>query len=203
MLTSFSHYIVGVKVTAFRRQDRFCNLNFGPDWGRQDYEGCFYDPKIGNPYKSRFGDSTFLCNDWKPSLETRKKLNAVASMLGEKLGVFMRIDMYVSPSGDVWLSEFTHCPQGMYGPFHCFSGVSVEGSIDNANGDIDHCYVGKIWRKVEESIREETNGRMSNFEHGRQQGIPDDLSRWFKLTKKEQCEAVTKIAKATNKENFF
>lgn len=79
-----------------------------------------------------------FCNDApRPIGGTLERLTEVAKRLSERIGVYMRVDMFVDQNEDVIVSELT--PNHTNGRVHC---TVVE---DSASGCLDPCHLGRPW----------------------------------------------------------
>jgi hypothetical protein len=64
-------------------------------------------------------------------------MKAIAKDLSTKIGVYVRIDMFATDSGEIYVQEYTFNHLG--GTRHCVSQETDSGCIDS-------CVLGKLWQ---------------------------------------------------------
>lgn len=169
-----------------------CYAVVDADWNRLDKHGCFvpqptfgldadddqcydidFDHGAKHPYKFKDQD---LCGEIpRPGGCTFDNLKAVAVSLSKKLGVYMRIDMFVGGDGQVYVQEYTSNHAG--GLRHC-------ASKETDNGCVDSCFLGKLWK-------EKSGGTIYG---GPQTPMPTILDGWRGNTDASQCSMAVDAA---------
>lgn len=130
-----------------------CYAEVDVDFNRLDTHGCFVpsmpvgknddgdqcydiDKEAGkdNPYTIKGFD---FCGDLtKPDDCAWEDMKAIALSLSEKIGVYMRIDMFLDANNQVWVQEYTDNHNG--GLRHC--------AAKEENGCINSCFLGQLWK---------------------------------------------------------
>jgi hypothetical protein len=143
-------------ISAFfnRGTDCACYGEYSEDWECLHKNGCFVpNMPMGqvNPANNQCFDIDFVGGEMNPfpvkgfdlcgpvpkprdCVFTRMK--AMAEALSEKIGVYVRIDMFVTDSGEIYVQEYTF--NHLAGTRHCASKVSDDGCLDS-------CFLGKCW----------------------------------------------------------
>jgi len=168
-----------------------CYAVVDEEWNRLDKHGCFvpqpafgldadadgcydidYDHGERHPYPFK-GQN--LCGELnEPKTCLLDSLKAIATDLSKTLGVYMRIDMFVSGDDKVFVQEYTTNHAG--GLRHCAAKESDSGCIDS-------CFLGKIWK-------DKSSGTIYG---GPQTSIPSILDGWRTKTKTDQCSISTGV----------
>ena len=115
-----------------------------------------------------------ICTDPLPIIPTCvwDDLTATAIALGTEIGVYMRIDMFVSGDGVVHVQEYTSNHNG--GLRHCTARTDPSGCIDS-------CFLGECWKD---------NGNKPNGNQvygGPRTAEPTILNDWSTRTATAQC----------------
>lgn len=132
-----------------------CYGEFSEDWECLHKHGCF-EPKLPFSVKDE-QDPTCFAVDFeagakkpypvkgydfcgsvpKPSGCVFDTMKAIAKDLSTKIGVYVRIDMFATDSGEIYVQEYTFNHLG--GTRHCVSQETDSGCIDS-------CVLGKLWQ---------------------------------------------------------
>jgi hypothetical protein len=144
-------------ISAFlnRGTDCSCYGEYSEDWECLHANGCFVPALPGQPYqnsevcyeidfeagsKDPFpvkGDD--LCGPVdRPEGCLFDKMKEIAIKLSKLIGVYVRIDMFVSADKKIYVQEYTYNHLG--GARHCASKYS-----DECDG-IDSCFLGRLWQ---------------------------------------------------------
>jgi len=99
----------------------------------------------------------------------------IALRLGDKIGVYMRLDMFVLDN-KVYVQEYT--ANHMNGLRHCAAKFTDDGCIDS-------CFLGRMWN--------DAGGPYG----GQPTDVPNNLAGFDKLTPKEQCDLLTDLPPTT------
>jgi len=132
-----------------------CFAELDADWNRIDGEGCFQpgngpvvdgqctliDKKKRFPAQMKGLD---LCNS-VPEMDPQllSNLTSTAQTVSQRLGVYMRVDMFVS-NGLPVVGEFT--------AGHTNGAVHCSAPIDKVTGCVDSCHLGKMWQNAGGSL---------------------------------------------------
>lgn len=168
-----------------------CYAVVDTDWNRLDKFGCFepggvelvdgakcteIDFSTGKVKKGPVKKDLYLCVDI-PDLDAclLQEMIDIALALGAKVGVYIRIDMFVV-GNEVFVQEYS--TNHMNGLRHCAAKV-------DSNGCIDSCFLGRLWN--------EAGGPYG----GPKTPVPGILSGFGTLSEKEQCDLLLKKPAAT------
>jgi hypothetical protein len=99
----------------------------------------------------------------------------LAVRLGDKIGVYMRIDMFVWDN-KVYVQEYTS--NHMNGLRHCAAKITDEGCIDS-------CFLGRMWNDAGAPYG------------GHATDVPNKLDGFDTLTPKEQCDLLKSLPPTT------
>jgi hypothetical protein len=99
----------------------------------------------------------------------------LAVRLGDKIGVYMRIDMFVWDN-KVYVQEYTS--NHMNGLRHCAAKITDEGCIDS-------CFLGRMWNDAGAPYG------------GHATDVPNKLDGFDMLTPKEQCDLLKALPPTT------
>jgi len=132
-----------------------CYGEFSEDWECLHKNGCF-EPKFPfdvkdpddpmcyavdfaagkkNPYPVKGYDFCGVVP--KPKGCVFDEMKAIAKALSRRIGVYVRIDMFVTDSNEIYVQEYTFNHMG--GTRHCVSKETDSGCIDS-------CVLGKLWQ---------------------------------------------------------
>jgi hypothetical protein len=204
---TFNGRIANIRVIRNRGTERSCMAFYDENWNRHDQFGCFRlaqnkpkgnktDPATGCA-SLQYGyanDSRRFCSDLPPPKSFPKMLET-AKRLSERIGIFMRIDMFENADGEVVLGEFT--PFSAFGVYHCAAKV-VDGCIDS-------CFLGRLWKEnslTNDAVYEYKEGWVKNengkfvrralppLEGGPITPVPEYLVDWNMLSMREKCERI-------------
>lgn len=204
---TFNGKVENIRVVRNRGTERACMAFYDQEWNRHDTFGCFkyaeHKPK-GNKTDPTTGcypivDGTAngkrrLCSDVPPPKSFLKMLETV-KRLSERIGVFMRIDLFENADSEVVLGEFT--PYSAFGNYDCAAKV-VDGCVDS-------CFLGRAWRdyslvdgrryEYKEGWERRGDGKMvkrglPHLEGGPITLAPEYLKDWNKLSMHEKCERI-------------
>ena len=166
-----------------------CYAVVDANWNRLDKYGCFEPSGIekvdgscaatdfiagmGNagPIKKNLN----LCSDEdipKPEQCVIDDIINIATSLSKRIGVFMRVDMFVY-NNIVYVQEYS--PNHMGGMRHCAA------KIDD-NECIDSCFLGKLWKEKGAS------------HGGARTSIPEELKAFRNLTNSQQCDLINTVS---------
>eukprot|EP00541_Cyclophora_tenuis_P011193 CAMPEP_0116572634 /NCGR_PEP_ID=MMETSP0397-20121206/18292_1 /TAXON_ID=216820 /ORGANISM="Cyclophora tenuis, Strain ECT3854" /LENGTH=390 /DNA_ID=CAMNT_0004100999 /DNA_START=99 /DNA_END=1268 /DNA_ORIENTATION=+ len=167
--------------------DCACYAEFDEDFERLDQFGCFepafpeqqdgachkidFDAGSQNPFQIKDLD---LCSDPLPPIPTCiwNDLKSTALALGAQIGVYMRIDMFVSGTGLVYVQEYTANHNG--GLRHCTARRDPSGCVDS-------CFMGQCWK----DNGEKPNGSL--VFGGPRTAEPGVLADWTTKSATAQC----------------
>ena len=201
---TFNGKVANIRVIRNRGTERFCMAFYDEEWNRHYQFGCFRhainkpkgnktDPATGLQH-GYFNDIRRFCSDLPPPKSFPKMLET-AKRLSERIGIFMRIDMFENADGEVVLGEFT--PFSAYGVYHCAAKV-VDGCIDS-------CFLGRLWKEnsltdgarydYKQGCEKNENGKfvkkvLPPLEGGPITPAPEYLKDWDLLTTHEKCARV-------------
>jgi len=162
-----------------------CFAELDPSWNRIDNEGCFspgngpvtngqcihIDRTKKQPKQMKGMDLCSSVPPLDPSLLV--KLTTTAQTVSQRVGVYMRVDMFVS-NGSPIIGEFTAGHTG--GKVHC------SAPIDKTTGCADSCHLGKLW-----------SGNGGTLSHGGPStALPTSLVGFSDATWEQKC--ATKMA---------
>jgi hypothetical protein len=154
-------------------------------WNRIDQFGCFepggvetidkagctaIDFTTGKRRSGPVKKDLYLCDNKSiPQLDDclKKEMIATALNLGSKIGVYIRIDMFVA-DGLVFVQEYT--TNHMNGLRHCAS------KLNAYTGCVDSCFIGRAW-----------NVAVTEF-GGPATAVPSALSSFRTLSAQQQCD---------------
>ena len=131
-----------------------CYGEYTEDWECLHIYGCFKDQlpfgkKTGQCYNIDFADGVQnskttsvkgfdLCGPAPPPKTCLfNNMKAIAKKLSAKLGVYARIDMFVTERNEIYVQEYTFNHLG--GTKHCAA------KKDDVTGCIDSCFLGNLW----------------------------------------------------------
>ena len=103
----------------------------------------------------------------------------MAKKVSEALGVFFRVDMYLTPKGRVVLGEVT--------PHHANGKIVCATPTESGESDgscVDNCFMGKMWSKW-------NSGEVQ--EGGPILPIPPYYVGWQEKSEKEKCDVIMAI----------
>jgi hypothetical protein len=140
-----------------RGSDCQCYLEVDEKWARLDRWGCFvpsmpmgwnkdgdscYDidfrTGLSNPYQFKGFDT---CGDVAPpDACVWEMLLEYGRQLSESIGVYMRIDMFVTDDNRIYVQEYSRSHNG--GLRHCAAKLSDE------DGCVDSCFLGRNWKNA-------------------------------------------------------
>ena len=183
----FDNKIGAVTAIYNRGTDCACYAEFDVDFERLDQFGCFepaspaqqdgachkidFDAGSQNPYQIKDLD---ICSDPLPPIPTCiwNDLRSAALSLGSTIGVYMRIDMFVSGDGLVYVQEYT--PNHNGGLRHCTARRDPSGCVDS-------CFLGECWK----DNGEKPNGSL--VFGGPLTPEPTVIGDWTTKTASQQC----------------
>jgi len=176
--------VAAIDVVADRDTDCPCYGVVDTNWNRLDRFGCFepggmehveiddrctsIDFATGRLKAGPIKKDLYICDDVpKPSDCLLKEMIEIALKLGNRIGVYMRIDMFVVDN-KVYVQEYT--TNHMNGLRHCAAKMT--------DGCIDSCFIGKLW--------DEAGGPFG----GQVTPAPTDLATFGGLSVAEQCSKI-------------
>lgn len=185
----FNGKIGSISIFYNRGSDCPCYLEVDDDWERLDKHGCFVpsfpmgqnndgdtcfdiDFKAGelNPYTFKDFD---LCGPVeRPDSCVWNKMVDIATTLSEKIGVYMRIDMFLTDDDQIYVQEYTRNHNG--GLRHCASKKKADGCIDS-------CILGAMWKN---------SGGDATF-GGPKLPTPALLVDYQSLSGEDQCDVIS------------
>jgi hypothetical protein len=174
----YKFYMFGGKVGAInviynRGKDANCRVWLDEDWNRVDDFGCF---------GTRIGSATPLCV-MPPKPVHLEELVRAAKTLGEGLGIFYRVDLFVDGgTGQAMLGEFTPWPNG--GRNHCKA--VADPSLETG---YDACGMGREWSVPLELGVPDGMERLF-YEGGKGAEKPAWVEDFMDMSVKERCEAI-------------
>lgn len=191
--TEFKFHVVNGEVAAIdiidgRDGDCPCYAVVDTDLNRLDKFGCFEpagightDDKTGCPAidfetgKRKAGSikkDLYTC-DTIPNVDTclLKEMTEIAISLGKRIGVYMRVDMFVAEN-TIFVQEYS--ANHMNGLRHC-------AAKEDKNGCIDSCFLGRMWS--------EAGGPYG----GNTTAVPAKLGGFTSLSPAEQCALLTNV----------
>jgi hypothetical protein len=195
----FNGQVGGVYIMAHRGTSKGCTLCVDEDFNRTDR--WHFDNKIREtevvqnndfglfrleanytkepcPEKGSFGNCN--CGDYQKPKQWEEMV-AVAKLLSKRIGIYMRVDMFINAQGEVVLGEFT--------PFHTAGNYHCAGKTNAQAGTVDGCWLGKLWRDHSEG--------KSSMEGGPITVEPDYLKGWSGLKHSQKCEVALAFAAAS------
>lgn len=137
-----------------------CYAETDENWNRLDKFGCFY-PQIpfgqrsdgssqqcydspitaSNPYPMKGYD---LCGNLPPPEPcVLSQMKSIALDLSSKIGVYVRIDFFVTDDNRVYVQEFSFHHNG--GLRHC---TAMRTSTSSSEGCRDTCFMGRHWKSM-------------------------------------------------------
>jgi hypothetical protein len=170
-----------------------CYAVVDADWNRLDAYGCFepagnsmqvnvdktnsscaaIDFSTGRRKAGPVKKDMYICQTvGKPSACIIKDMIAAAEKLGSAIGVYMRVDMFVS-GNDVFVQEYSANP--MNGLRHC--AAKMDGAC------VDSCFLGRAWKAAGVPY----GGKLTT--------MPTELNGFGDLTPKAQCDLAMNAAK--------
>eukprot|EP00545_Synedropsis_sp_CCMP1620_P004640 CAMPEP_0119006542 /NCGR_PEP_ID=MMETSP1176-20130426/2347_1 /TAXON_ID=265551 /ORGANISM="Synedropsis recta cf, Strain CCMP1620" /LENGTH=872 /DNA_ID=CAMNT_0006958459 /DNA_START=29 /DNA_END=2647 /DNA_ORIENTATION=- len=186
----FNGKIGSVSIFYNRGGDCPCYLEVDDEWERLDKYGCFvpsfpmgkntdgdtcfdidFDAGTLNPYTLKGFD---LCGPvQKPSDCAWNKMVDIAQTLSSEIGVYMRIDMFLTDDDQIYVQEYTRNHNG--GLRHC-------AAKQKADGCIDSCVLGSMWK----------NAGGENMFGGPLTVAPDIMQMYQDATVgEEQCDVIS------------
>jgi hypothetical protein len=149
----FNGTVGSVSVFYNRGTDCGCYLEVDEYWNRHDKHGCFvpsmpmganldndmcydidFDAGALNPYQLKGFD--FCGPVPKPADCVWNALLEYAKTLSMAIGVYMRIDAFVTEDGRIYVQEYTRNHAG--GLRHCAARTKEDGCVDS-------CFLGEMW----------------------------------------------------------
>lgn len=199
--TEYKLHVVNGKVQAIdviqdRGGDCGCYAVVDTDFTRLDYHGCFEpggtdykDPTNPECTSIDFDSGALKAGPVKKDMylcETVAMPNQcvvddmikIAETLGNRIGVAMRVDMFVV-GNTVYVQEYS--PNPMNGLRHCAARVDV-------NGCVDSCFLGREWK---------ASG--SGLYGGKTTEVPAKLGGFLGMTNEAQCALIEHNAMVNNK----
>lgn len=192
---AFNGKIGAITMILDRGTDCACYAEVDADWNRLDTHGCFVpnipfgkehngvcyhvDLKDGkdHAYPMKGHDLCGLLPPIEPSCLLADMV-AAAEAISKLIGVYVRIDMFVSGDNKVYIQEYTFNHNN--GLSHCSS------KLDPITGCIDSCFMGRLWKDLA------TNSSNSAFELGGPvTPLPSVFAGWSGGTLASQCAAAT------------
>jgi hypothetical protein len=164
-----------------------CYGEYSEDWECLHYNGCFRDQlpfgkKFGKCYsidypifegsvsKSTVVKGHDMCSGVPPPQPcVFQRMKVIAKKLSEKLGVYARIDMFVTDLNEIYIQEYTFNHLG--GTKHCIAKF--------VGGCVDSCFMGQYW--AENGGDPELGGPQTD----RPPIFPDDYGS---MTDEAQCQ---------------
>lgn len=104
---------------------------------------------------------------------------AAAEVISKLIGVYVRIDMFVSGDNKLYIQEYTF--NHNYGLRHCSS------KLDPATGCIDSCFMGRLWKDLAMNSTSQDAFSLG----GPATPVPSVSAGWSDSTLKAQCAAAT------------
>lgn len=159
--TEYKLHVINGKVQAIdviqnRGEDCACFAVVDSEFNRLDYHGCFepggtsfFDPRnpeciaidfdTGGTRAGPVKKDMYLCQDVvKPPPCVIKDMMKMAESLGARIGVAMRVDVFVTNDNKVYVQEYS--PNPMNGLRHCTA------KVDEQSGCVDSCFLGREWK---------------------------------------------------------
>mmetsp|Transcript_3881 Transcript_3881/g.6489 ORF Transcript_3881/g.6489 Transcript_3881/m.6489 type:complete len:2423 (+) Transcript_3881:72-7340(+) len=183
----FAGEVGSVNVVANRGSECACWAEMDSDQNRLDQFGCFVSGGVEDTAKEctsidfqtgqKFAypmKGMALCSDL-PRINdcTMMEMISIAKKASEAIGVYVRVDMFLSDTGEIYLQEFT--TNHMNGLRHC-------SAIMRDDGCLDPCFQGAMWDQA---------GGNATF-GGAPAPIPDALAGWLALQDDaKKCEDVS------------
>jgi hypothetical protein len=175
-----------------------CYLEVDENWKRLDMYGCFtpsatlgmnsdedfcYDIDFVKGSKDPYPFKGFhLCDCVeKPSDCVWSTMLEYARQLSRRIGVYVRIDMFVTDDQRIYVQEYTRFHSG--GLRHC--------AAKEQNGCVNSCFLGQTWKSAGGDAV--LGGPMFS--------IPSYLDGYSNLTVPQQCEVVMNPAEETSTQN--
>lgn len=184
----FNGEIGAVTVIMNRGTDCECYAEVDMDLNRLDKNGCFVpsvpmgenldgdmcydvdkDAGSKNPYTIKGMDFCGKLDD--PPACVWEDMKTIAITLGMKIGVYMRIDMFVDASNNVYVQEYTANHNG--GLRHCTS--------KDENGCLNSCFMGQLWKSKSPGDALKYGGPVTSQ--------PSIFNNWGTYTPLFQCAA--------------
>jgi hypothetical protein len=82
-----------------------------------------------------------LCSDVTKPPQFEEMVN-IAERIGDALGTFYRVDLFIAEDGGIVLGELT--PNPFNAKMHCFA-----KDTGNPHDPADPCYMGRLWQEME------------------------------------------------------
>jgi hypothetical protein len=191
--TEYKFHVINGSVAAIdiidkRGTDCACYAVVDTDWNRLDTYGCF-EPgglelmdEAGSCNMIDFASGKLRAGPVKKDLNICDEISKVpdcimqdminiALSLGKKIGVAIRVDMFVAKN-KVYVQEYS--ANHMNGLRHCAARVTEEGCIDS-------CYLGRMW--------DAAGGPYG----GMPTTVPAELVGFVNLTPKQQCDLLSGV----------
>jgi hypothetical protein len=174
--------VEAIDIIQGRGMDCPCYAVVDEDWERLDYNGCFEPTGVGqvdNETQCTLIDfesgrrkagpikkDMYLCDTVeKPDPCVIADMIDIAEQLSETIGVYMRVDMFVTGS-QVYVQEYS--PNPMNGLRHCASKTGPDGCVDS-------CFLGRAWKSA------------GGVYGGNATDVPSSLGGYLELSSAEQC----------------
>ncbi|KAI2501567.1 oxidoreductase [Fragilaria crotonensis] len=181
--------IAAIDIVEGRDGDCPCYAVVDTEWNRLDTFGCFEPGGVGHVDDATsctaidFETGKRKAGSIKKDLYTCKEVPAIdqclfnemigiALDLGNRIGVYMRVDMFVA-GNKIWVQEYS--ANHMNGLRNCAAKMDDKGCIDS-------CFLGRMW-----------NDAGAEF-GGIPTAVPDKLVGFAALTPAEQCSLITNVA---------
>jgi hypothetical protein len=194
--TEYKFHVINGEVAAIdvidgRGTECPCYAVVDTNWTRLDQFGCFepggfehvdldtgctaVDWKTGKRKAGPIKKDLNLCTE-VPKLGDClvEEMSAIALRLGNRIGVAMRIDMFVEDNA-IYVQEYS--PNHMNGIRHC--------SAKMENGCIDSCFLGRMW----DAAGGDYGGDLTT--------VPSELMDYHTLTAQQQCDVLQNVPPPT------
>jgi hypothetical protein len=184
--------IEAIDIISDRGGDCPCYAVVDTSWSRLDQFGCFepggieaidmngctaIDFVTGVRRAGPIKGDLYLCKE-NPGISSevddclKQEMIDIALDLGKRIGVYMRIDMFVA-GGKVFVQEYT--ANHMNGLRHCAA------KFDFSNECIDSCFIGRSWKAA------------GGLYGGLSTPAPSALKGFYALSPKEQCDLLKDV----------
>lgn len=198
--TEYKFHVVNGTVAAIdiitnRGGDCPCYAVVDANWERLDQFGCFepggvetiesngctaIDFITGKRRAGPVKKDLYICDDASiPTLDdcTKQEMLDIALDLGKRIGVYMRVDLFVA-NGKVFVQEYT--TNHMNGLRHCAAKFNPD------TGCIDSCFLGRAWKAAGLPYGGVTTA------------APSTLNGFLSLTPKQQCDLLIGVPPPTH-----
>jgi hypothetical protein len=192
--TEYKFHVINGEVAAIdiidgRGSECPCYAVVDTNWTRLDQFGCFepggfehtdietgctaVDWQTGKRKAGPIKKDLHLCDE-VPKLSDClvEEMSAIALKLGNRIGVAMRIDMFVEDNV-IYVQEYS--PNHMNGIRHCTARKTD-------NGCIDSCFLGRMW----DAAGGDHGGDLTT--------VPSDLIDYHTLTAQQQCDVLLNVS---------